>query len=599
MRSRFASTCLVTCALAACGGRQHQHLGTGHASIAGRPASAPPLALPAQTPGGRYKVHYQVWLPRAMEVSWTLRCGGHEQRGMLGETFEQYRVRRTAELQAERERERQRRAQVGSLIGGAVLGQAQAGAAVATPNATGQATVTVDGAAAGAAAGAASVTDAPIVLAPDDLGQGFRQGDLGFQLGDALGDHPACTMELAPVDPVADTTHLAGTFTVERWFDARRAERVRVAGGATTVRADLHARLVARGADPTLAERRRAEAMARLQAEREAEAARQADLRAQADARRAEEDARRAQLRAEEDARRAEERRQARLELEAQARLELEMEARLRAEVMSTREALYVYYGKCGGNRHHREELRQAEERRRMTLEAEARLRLRLSMDIRARLRTGLISYGADPHLRERLRLEAEAEARRRLAAAEAERRRRDEETRRRVAEEEARAAAELAAWEAEQSEAARRLQLVAGVRAQLTHSLLAMGARLRPPMPPPVDDRGHWTWSGAQWMWIEGDTGVRIPDVIRVDVGISAGASATTHVDASREPVREHRSTVGDHLEHQPPPSPPPPPREQERDHRSTTTSDTASAPPPPPAPPPPAPRPRVRDHR
>src|SRR5690606_15369788 len=124
------------------------------------------------------------------------------------------------------ERERQRRAQVGALVGGAVLGQAQAGAAVATPNATGQATVTVDGEAAGAAAAAATVTDAPIVLAPDDLGQGFRQGDIGFQLGDALGGEPACAMELAPVDPAVDTTHLAGTFTVERWFDAKRAERV-------------------------------------------------------------------------------------------------------------------------------------------------------------------------------------------------------------------------------------------------------------------------------------------------------------------------------------------------------------------------------------
>jgi hypothetical protein len=495
--------------------------------VAGRPVGAAPLALPAQSPGGRYKVRYQVWLPRAMEVSYTLRCGGHEERGVLGETFEQYQVRRTAELQAERQRERERRAQVGSLIGGAVLGQAQAGAAVATPDATGAATVTVDGAAAGAAAGAATVTDAPIVLAPDDLGQGFRQGDLGFHLGDALeGGAPACAMELTPLDAAVDTSMLTGTYTVERWFDAKRAERVRVAGGVTTVRADLRARLIARGADPELAERKRAEAWARLQAEQAAEDERQRRLRAEEEARlavvRAEEDARRAQEQAAaearrvvEDARRAEAERVARLELEAQARVEMELELRLRAEVMSTREALYVYYGRCGGNRHHREELRQAEERRRGTLEMEARMRLEMSIEIRARLRTGLIAYGADPGLRDRLLAEAaqraereEAERRRRIAIAEEEARRRtaieDEERRRRraereaelgrrAAEEEARAAADLVAWEAEQSERSRRISIVVGVRAQLTDSLLAMGARVRPPMPAPVDYRGHW----------------------------------------------------------------------------------------------------------
>ena len=569
MRTRFASTCLVSCVLAACGGRQHQRLGTGHVTIAGAPAAAPPLALPAQSPGGRYRVHYQIWLPRAMEVSWTLRCGGYEESGVAGETFEQYQVRRTAEIQAERQRERERRAQVGSLIGGAVLGQAQAGAAVATPNANAQATVTVDGAAAGAAAGAATVTDAPIVLAPDDLGQGFRQGDIGFQLGDALGDGAAaCAMELAPIDPAADMSMLAGSYTVERWFDAKRAERVRVAGGVTTVRADLRARLVARGADPELAERKRAEAWARLQAEaareaelraaeeerqarlRAVEEERQAGLRAEQDARLAEQraidDARQAELRAAEDARLAaenarlaEEERLARLEIEAQARIRLDFEAHIRMEVNSTREALYVYYGTCGGNRHRREELREAEEQRRIRIEIEARMRLQMSIDIRARLRGGLIARGADPELRARLEVEAraraerdEAERRRRIALAEAEtqrraaieeaeqRRRRAEaeaELQRRTAEEEARAAADLAAWEAEQAEVARRIDIVAGVRAQMIDSLLAMGARLRPPMPPPVDDAGHWTWGGAQWMWIEGNTTVIVPDVIRV----------------------------------------------------------------------------------
>ncbi|HUQ05697.1 MAG TPA: hypothetical protein VM261_24505 [Kofleriaceae bacterium] len=598
MRSRFASTFLVTCVLAACGGRQHQHLGTGQVSIAGRPASAPPVALPAQTPGGRYRVHYQVWLPRAMEVSWTLRCGGHEERGVMGETFEQYLVRRTAEIKAERERERQRRAQVGSLIGGAVLGQAQAGAAVATPDANAQATVTVDGAAAGAAVGAATVTDAPIVLAPDDLGQGYRQGDIGFQLGDALGDG-GCAMELTPVDPAIDTQLLAGTYAVERWYDAKRAERVRVAGGVTTVRADLRARLIARGADPELAARKRAEADARM-----------AEQRAAEDARRAQLDAERQTRIAAETARQVEEERRARLEIEANAKLELELEAHIRAEVLSTREALYVYYGRCGGNRHRREELAAEQEQRRLRIEAEARLRLKMSLDIRARLRGELVARGADPGLRDRLLAEAAArherdaaERRRRIAAAE-------EDARHRAAEAEAAAAADLAAFEAEQAERDRRVSIAVGVRAQMVDSLLAMGARLRPPMPAAVDDRGHWAWSGAQWMWIEGDVGISVP--VNLDLGVSAGggarASGGTYVDTSREPVREHRSTVGDSLA-QPAPPPRSPPRERERDHRdhapSTTTTTTVTPPPPvqparPPVQPvPPPTRPRVRDHR
>ena len=81
------------------------------------------VALPPQFASGSYKVSYRIWLPRAMEVTWTLRCGEHEESGVVGETFEQYQVRRVAELQRERAEERQRRAQVGSLIGGAVLGR--------------------------------------------------------------------------------------------------------------------------------------------------------------------------------------------------------------------------------------------------------------------------------------------------------------------------------------------------------------------------------------------------------------------------------------------------------------------------------------------
>ncbi len=546
MRPRLASASLVICVtavgLAACGGRQHQHLGTGRMQVAGAATAAAPgvvapgpagaaaaaaptsIALPPQSPSGRYRVRYQIWLPRAMEVSWTLRCADHEEHGVAGETFARYRVRRTAELVAERQRERDRRAQVGSLVGGVLLGQAQASGTVATPNSAAQATVTLDGGAAGAAIGAATVTDAPIVLAPDDLGQGYRQGEARFWLGDLAG---SCAIELTAVDADEDASQIAGSFSVERWFDGKRAERQRVATGAGSVRADLRAGLVTRGADPTLQQQRRAAEQARLRDERAATEARAAQQRAAAE-----------------------------LALRAEAEVQMSLEVHVRTEVWQTREALYVYLGTCGGNRHRREELRAAEEHRRLAIHAEAQARVRIALDIRTRLRGGLITVGADPELAARLRAQAEADARRRAALAEAG------------------AAASLAAFEAAQAEAARRDDLAAGARGDLVDSLIATGARLRPPMPAAVDEvagappssaaqwtAGYWTWNGAQWAWIEGRWfgGAAI---ITVDVG---GSSA-------RAPTRDHREQSASPSERPAPPPPkadPAPPRPRTRDHR------------------------------
>lgn len=637
MRPGLASTSFLCCAglaLVACGGRQHQLLGTGRIAVTDAPAAAatgddggptpshgevagqdevpptaaapagpgmvapgtPPVgaatvALPAQSPDGSYRVRYQLWLPRAMEVTWTVRCGDHEEHGVAGESFEHYRARRVAELERERQRERERRAQVGSLVGGALLGQAQAHGAVATPGASGHATVTVDGAAAGAAAAASTVGDAPIVLAADDLGQGYRQGEVRFRLGGAVAAPDAaaaCAMEVSPRDPddVDAAAALAGSFTVERWFDARRAERVRVTAAVTTVRADLRARLVASGADPEATARRRAAEWERLRAEAAAQETLRAEAAAAAAAQAAEE---RAHV-------------HARLEVEAHARLELE--ARTRAEVWQTRQALYEHLGRCGGNPHRRAELRAAEERQRREVAARAELRARLALDVRARLRVGLIGAGADPALAARLRAEAEARARRDAAALEAQARHHaaavEAEARRRAAEAEARAAAELAAYEAALAEAERRAALAVHARGDVVDALVALGAVLRPPMPPPVAEvaglppasdarwrAGHWTWNGRQWVWVEGRW-IGGGGILTVDLGVTVGGgSASWGGDerlppgGDRAPVRDHRTPVDE----------PAPTRAPARDHRAGSA--------PPAAPAPPAPRERTRDHR
>ena len=671
--------------LAACGaGRQHQQLGTGRIAVAGAagaeagidggaagPAAVAPgaagavalsapaaVALPPQFANGEYRVRYQIWLPRAMEVQWTLECGEHEQVGSAGETFAAYQTRRVGELQAERQREREKRAQVGSLVGGAVLGVAQAGAAVQTPTSSAQGTVTVDGAAAGAAAGAATVTDAPIVLASDDLGQGYRQGEARFWLGDAGG---SCAMSVAPSDPAdaAAAGGIAGTFSVERWYNAKRVEQQRIALGVNGVRGSLHASLIARGADPTLAARRREEA--RLAAEARAEAERvAAAARAEADRRASVQVQLEADARLQADIERAR-RTQVAVDVQAQAEVDVRVayETHIRNEVYATRERWYVYLGKCGANPHRRDELRAEEERRaqvalelRLEQERRARIELELRMevearrareaaelearraraaaelearrarelaelharrtqmviDVRATLRTRMIALGADADVRARLRAQA-------IADAEAIN---------------ARAAAEYAAFQAIGANAA-------AARGQVIDALLAMGARLRPPMPPPVEEYagvapssdaswhgGHWTWNGSQWMWIEGrwvggggaitvdiggsGVGVGVRDgAVGVGIGVGSdphGGGGGASWDTSRDPVRDHRTPtppapparddrpqVRDHRAPTPTPTPPADDRPKVRDHRTPATT---------PAPPPATPdRPKTRDHR
>ncbi|MCE9571661.1 MAG: hypothetical protein K8W52_00755, partial [Deltaproteobacteria bacterium] len=139
--------------------------------------------------------------------------------------------------------------------------------------------------------------------------------------------------------------------------------------------------------------------------------------------------------------------------------------------------------------------------------QAEAEVRARAEAELwaeasqcRGELRAYLVAQGADP-MRRRRELEARAQAELAL------RLRMQEEQRRRDAE-----AAAIAA------ELGHRQDLAIDARLRLRAMLLALGARERPPMPPPLDEdpglspssyaawiAGRWQWSGQAWEWQAG----------------------------------------------------------------------------------------------
>lgn len=259
----------------ACGGAavRYQPLGQGRVVVAGAPAAVGPgasataglpaaVAVPADAPDSTYRVDFDVWLPRAAEVDWTIRCGSAAVAGVVGEDFATYQARRLRELAAERERERRAAAAVGAAIGQAVIGQVAATTTVQTPTAQGQATVAVDGAAVGAQVGAATVST-DVALPPGDVGQGYRHGTATLVVPDATAG--ACTMELAPRSP--DDAGALGTFAVARLDDTARRIAAQAQAGAIVVRGDLRAQLVARGGDVEFRARQAAQALAAAEAE--------------------------------------------------------------------------------------------------------------------------------------------------------------------------------------------------------------------------------------------------------------------------------------------------------------------------------------------
>jgi hypothetical protein len=542
---------------------RHDHIGTGYAGRGG---------VKVDTTGA-HRVDWSIATPRALRLAWTIDCGGVVQAGSAGETFEEYRARRVAEIRAEREKQKQ----AISSIGGAVLGTVGGSAVAETPTGEARADVAVDGEAVGAVVAEGVISD-DVQLPAGDLGATTYGGTITLSI-----DNPGvCTMAITPELEGEDTRGINGEFRVVHVVDVhaeRAAANAQARAAAITVRGSLQAGLVARGADPELRARleaqrlaeahARAEAEARVRAEREAaEAAIRAERdreRAARDAERAARDAeRRAREQAEADARwRDEQEREARARLEIEARLRLEAEARARVvmTVTATRQAQLGYLvGVCGASA----------EAYHARIEAEAEARARAELELR-------------------IRLEAQAEAR---ARAEAEARARDE--------------AEMRAHAARLAELERRRTAALAVRGSVLAYLSWLGAVEKPPMPDPVFEdpgeppmagatwaSGEWSWQGGAWVWLSG--GWTIPDdgfSVSVSVDNDPRPSDTGSTIVVEQPDREpERPIVVDHRDDRRPDPKPEPERPRVRDHRDDDDKKKEDKKD--------DERPRVRDHR
>jgi hypothetical protein len=558
MRAFFLGVTIVSVS-AGCGASAHRRdfLGRRPAAIT---SGAPDDAMPAVTPGGpgsatvsvkdgdQIEIAWTIAQPHAEKLRYAIACPGAATEPIFaGETMDEYRARRIAELRAQAEKDRQRVAAVTGMVAGAVAPRVSG--QVETPTGNADVEAGVDGQAVGNAV-AASTVSTDVALPPGDVGAGTLRGTTRLSIaGDGT-----CGMTV-----FTDTPGVAGSFSVTRIVDVRAEREAHAAvrrEAAIDVRGRLTGTLIAAGADPEAQQRARDAAMAEARARE--------DARAAADA-------------------------QAALDLQVKA--DLEARARLDAQTGAFDfRASYVKYlvGECHADPDKRQRERDEEARRvQVAAELETR-RLRIAIDLRARLRSHLIARGADPDLRARLAAEARARA------AEADARARAAEAAR--AEADARAAAEAAAIvaAAEAREATAR-----EVREQMMGVLIAMGARLRPPMPPPMPESpgdrpfdgaiwvaGSWTWVGAEWQWTAGgwsDSGTftrerdvdnvvrdhrsEPTDVVRDHRGGGSGPGVTTYDNSDSTTsgtVRDHRSDRRDDA---------PPPRNTNtvvRDHRS-----------------------------
>src|SRR4051812_38275643 len=141
-------------------------------TIVARPGVAPALAgeLPVPASSDGQGLRYTVALPRALKLRYQGGCPTAQREGTLGETFEEYRTRRLAELERERQ---QQAAALGSLVGMAAP-RVQARAAVSGPGGSAAVGAAVDP---GAHATAAAQEALPAAELPP--------GDVGAQLAHA------------------------------------------------------------------------------------------------------------------------------------------------------------------------------------------------------------------------------------------------------------------------------------------------------------------------------------------------------------------------------------------------------------------------------
>src|SRR5262245_9950485 len=108
---------VVVALLTGCAPRfQSQVVGRSTMVAANRPDSSPAAAaeviVAASTDA--QVLRYAVSLPRAVKLRYTVSCPTAQREGTIGETFEQYRARRLAELERER---REQASLIGAVVG--------------------------------------------------------------------------------------------------------------------------------------------------------------------------------------------------------------------------------------------------------------------------------------------------------------------------------------------------------------------------------------------------------------------------------------------------------------------------------------------------
>lgn len=495
MRLLFVSFALLGCASHI----RTEFVGTGTGVVTTRTAtSPPPVGGGVMLPRGTYDIDLRFNLPRAQLVEWKVTCPGVEQTGRLGESFETYRDRRLMEMRSEWSRRKKAEEDAREAAENSPPTTRTTTTRVRTP--VGAVTTTTT----------RVVAPAPIPLAGPEPTE-LRPGDLGG------GTLPATTRIDTTADgacsivAVTDDPDVMVAYQIIRIRDLRaeaNERRQTLHAGAITARSRVSAQLVTYGADVD-AKKRRLEADARLRAD--AERKRGLELAKQ----------REIELRISLEARRkADEQR--RLRLEAEARLEWEREAplRARAELLRKQRALAIttrvtvvewLVGTCHADPDRRDRI--ARQREAERLERERLIAIRIEQERVERERLLRIKLEAERVQRverekrmaveylERQRLRDEAE-RARIAKLEAENARRAKE------------AAALAELELRRSNEALR------IRANLTSSLVARGAKLRPPRPAPLPETpgpipfdgaewiaGSWTWVSlrGEWVWTAG----------------------------------------------------------------------------------------------
>ena len=214
---------LLLIVVAACGGTRYRTelVGHGNGIVSSRASDAAPGAGGVQLPQGNYELAMRFDVPRAQLVEWKIVCPGVSVDGQLGETLEQYRARRVAEIRRDRDVERARAAAAASIVVGAVA-QARVDVRVAPSNDV-------------------------IEIAPDDIGRGTLVASARVMTaGDGV-----CNLQVNADDAAA----VRAGFTITRIRDLDAEGRMRTIAArevAVKTRGSLSAQLVSAGADPAV-----------------------------------------------------------------------------------------------------------------------------------------------------------------------------------------------------------------------------------------------------------------------------------------------------------------------------------------------------------